>query len=476
MSIDPAQRPYEPRGAAKELIDGSHCRYPEILIEGPAGTGKTRAIAEKANLVCEKYPGCRILFCRKTRKSLNESVLVTYEEKVLTPDSKTKEGPTRAHRDKYTYPNGSEIILGGLDYPERLFSTEFDIICLFEATEATLHDYESLHRALRNGVLPYQQIIADCNPSFPSHWLWQRAHTDLMHHLPSRFEDNPSMTPEYLERLSKLTGVRRDRLYLGRWVAAEGAVWPEYDARVHLLDRFPIPDDWQRFRSIDFGYTNPFVCQWWAQDGDGRLYMYREIYMTGRTVRQHAEKINELSAGERIAATICDHDAEDRATLRESGIATSGARKDVASGIQAVAERLRSTGDGKARLYLLRDSLVEVDGRLTELRQPTCTAQEIEGYLWKMAEDGSNPKEEPDKQRCPDHGCDAMRYMVKHVDTHATAYVAALPTLGEDEKRQLARADRAEQLGLDKVDDWCTVDNDAIWEPLDGDRNKETRY
>ena len=30
--------------------------------------------------------------------------------------------------------------------------------------------------------------------------------------------------------------------------------------------------------SVDFGFTNPIVIQWWAEDPDGRLYLYRELY------------------------------------------------------------------------------------------------------------------------------------------------------------------------------------------------------
>ena len=41
---------------------------------------------------------------------------------------------------------------------------------------------------------------------------------------------------------------------------------------VHVVDPFDIPTDWSRYLSIDFGYTNPFVAQWWALDHDGRLY------------------------------------------------------------------------------------------------------------------------------------------------------------------------------------------------------------
>jgi hypothetical protein len=75
---------------------------------------------------------------------------------------------------------------------------------------------------------------------------------------------------------------------------------------------------WRKIRAIDFGYVNPFVCQWWAIDNDGRMFRYRELYMTGRTVKDHADKINLLSSGESYEATICDHDAEDRATLAAS--------------------------------------------------------------------------------------------------------------------------------------------------------------
>ncbi|GAG05846.1 unnamed protein product, partial [marine sediment metagenome] len=76
----PEHRPYEPHGAAKDLF---YFQGREVLIEGPAGTGKSRAIWEKLYAVAYKYPGCRILVVRKTRESMTESVLVTWEDKVL---------------------------------------------------------------------------------------------------------------------------------------------------------------------------------------------------------------------------------------------------------------------------------------------------------------------------------------------------------------------------------------------------------
>ena len=77
---------YCPTGAADALFDMTH---PEILIEGPAGTGKTRAIAEYIDSVCMENPGVRILVLRNVRADLAESVLVTFEKEVWWPGHAT---------------------------------------------------------------------------------------------------------------------------------------------------------------------------------------------------------------------------------------------------------------------------------------------------------------------------------------------------------------------------------------------------
>lgn len=411
---------YEPRGAARELW---RSREPEVLIEGPAGTGKSRAILEKILKRADKYPGSRHLICRKTRASMTESILVTFEEKVLPPGCPIKNGPARVQRQAYQLPNGSSIVVGGLDNPERTFSTEYDTIAVFEATEATENDWESLQRALRNGRTPYHQAIADCNPGAPQHWLNQRAIAGRMQRLLSRHEDNPLFFADgewtaagrkYLAVLDNLTGHRKARLRHGKWVSAEGAVYESFDAATHVIDSFPIPADWRRIRSIDFGFTNPFVCQWWAIDGDGRMYLYREIYKTRTLVEDHVPKILALSAGERFEATVADHDAEDRATAERHGLSTIPAHKAITPGIQAVSSRFNKAGDDKPRIFIFRDALVERDEDLAASKRPACTADEIDGYSYPKGQDGKPIKEEPLK--VDDHGCDAMRYGVAYVD------------------------------------------------------------
>jgi phage terminase large subunit len=333
-----------------------------------------------------------------------------------------------AHPEWYDYPNRSRVFVVGMDNSDKILSSERDVIYVNQAEELTLDDWEKLSTRCtgRAGNMPYAQMIGDCNPGAPSHWILQRRDAGALAFLESRHEDNPTLfeptTGQITELgtrtmavLNALTGVRKARLRQGKWVQAEGAIYEGWDRALHLIDRFEIPADWQRFRAVDFGYTAAFVCQWWAVDGDGRMYLYRELYMTHHTVKVHAGAIKELSEGERIQTTVCDHDAEDMATLRENGIATRPAEKAVSVGIQRVQERLKKAGDGKPRLFILRDSLVAVDEALRELKKPICTEQEIEGYVWA----NKATKEEPVK--VDDHGCDAMRYAVMYLDRKGVA-------------------------------------------------------
>jgi PBSX family phage terminase large subunit len=418
--ITAERRPYTPYGACRDLM---LCKDSEIIISGPAGTGKSCACMSKLYLCAVKpaYAGMRGLILRKTRESVSESALVTWEDHVVPAEHPILNGPNRHYRQSYSFPNGSEIVVAGMDKPSKIMSTEYDVIYVQESIELTEAEWEMLTTRLRHGVMPYQQIIGDTNPDRPTHWIKRRAEAGKLKLLEGRHEDNPTVTPEYLAKLDALTGPRKLRLRYGRWVQAEGVVYEGWDAAVHVVDRFEIPASWDRYWAIDFGFTAPFVWLAFALDPDGRLYCYREIYWTKRLVEDHARHIRELVSGEpRPKAIICDHDAEDRATLmRHLDMVTVPAWKAVGFGIQSVATRLRQAGDGKARLFFLRDSLVARDPALVEAKKPTSVLEEWDGYIWRE-DAGLRRGEEPLKQN--DHGMDAVRYMCASIDQGTIYY------------------------------------------------------
>src|SRR5262249_8274166 len=106
------------RGAALQLQGDAVA--PEVLLSGPAGTGKSLACLAKMHALAQAHPGFRGLIVRKTRESLTESTLVTFERDVLLPCprySYLAGGANRQTRHAYRYPNGSEIIISGLPVP-----------------------------------------------------------------------------------------------------------------------------------------------------------------------------------------------------------------------------------------------------------------------------------------------------------------------------------------------------------------------
>lgn len=417
-------------GAAAELW-----RYKghEAMLSGPFETGKTIASLHKLNALLLKYPKARALMVRKTYKSLINSAVVTYEQKVLEVPPEHPDNPIvkfgKSKPEWYDYPNGSRLVLGGMDNADKVLSAEYDFIYVNQAEELALDDWEKLTGRCtgRAGNSPYAQMFGDCNPGHPTHWIKQRAPLRMFN---SRHRDNPVLydpvTGEITEQgrrtmavLDALTGVRYKRGRLGLWAGAEGQVYEGWDDTVHVIDWFEPPKDWRRIRSIDFGFTNPFVCQWWALDHDDRMYRYRELYQAGLLVEDAARLINEASVGERIEATVADHDAEDRATLERYGIKTIAANKQVKTGIEAVQARVRVADDGKPRIFLMRDALIYEDETLIESHRPTNTAEEVPSYIWQPQAESKAAKEAPIK--VDDHGMDTMRYAVMYIDDSPSA-------------------------------------------------------
>lgn len=349
---------FMPYGAAR-LMWRSARR--EVLMAGPANTGKTRANLEKLHYCADKYPRMRGLMLRKTRKSLTQSAMVTYEQKVLPQGWLDNLIHFNTQDQQYEYPNGSILAVSGLDDPQKVMSSEWDMIYVNEATELDEGDWQALTIRLRNKAMPYQQLLGDCNPGPPNHWLKLRCERGATLMLESRHEDNPSVTDEDIATLDALTGIWLLRYRKGIWAAAEGAVYEnEWDAAIHRIQRFDISWQWPRYWVIDWGFRNPFCWQAWAQDSDGSLYRYHEIYRTGALVEDLAQEIMHVTAGEpRPTAIICDHDAEDRATFsKHTGYDTVAAYKPITMGIQAVQKRLKPKGNGKASLFFCMTALL----------------------------------------------------------------------------------------------------------------------
>lgn len=435
---------FEPVGVNAQFFS---CRDPEILNWGCAGSGKSITALNRLDFMCSKYSGIRCLIVRKTRASLTNSAMVSFEDKVLREGSAVlKDTLQRKNRTSYRYPNGSEIDLKGLDDPENVLSTEYDVIYIQECVQITENEYEMLLGRNRNNKMPYQCVIADTNPAAKTHWLRKRMDRDrldiygkptgkkMITAFHSTHYDNPfywdrkarSWTEaglKYVTKLSNYTGIMRKRYFEGEWVSSEGTVYPEFDIQTHVVSRknIPvIPAHWPRYMAIDWGYTNPCSIIVAAVDVDrlGAIYVFKEHYRSQMTVPEHAKIARKMMIGQPPpVAIICDHDAGDRAIFEaETGWTTIPAKKDKEINIQEVRLRLVPDEHGNCGLYFLDDMLLERDKTWEEDGNPVGMIEEFGAYSYRDKPDKVSAKEVPQDKW--DHSMDCLSYLCRHVSNH----------------------------------------------------------
>ncbi len=218
------------------------------------------------------------------------------------------------------------------------------------------------------------------------------------------WSDNPYLDREEIASLERTMDERtlQSRRY-GRFASTEGLVYPEFDERVHVIEPFTVPKEWQDNISIDPGLNNPLSAHWYAVDYDDNVYVVFEHYEAGRDVEYHAAKIKEIcgrldwkrdSRG-RVSALI-DSAAKQRTLASVKSVAelfyergilvNPDVDKDLFTGIARVKGYLRQ-GNGLPNIYIF-NTCVRLIG-------------ELKGYYWGS---GDVPR------KTNDHALDEMRY------------------------------------------------------------------
>lgn len=115
-------------------------------------------------------------------------------------------------------------------------------------------------------------------------------------YLPATLYDNPN--EEFVRiyegtLLDKPKHIREALLY-GNWDYTAGAYFDGWDPRVHVCKAFRIPDDWLRFRSLDWGFKSPGCVHWWAMDHEGDIVCEREMTYRDKSATMVAHDIKEI--------------------------------------------------------------------------------------------------------------------------------------------------------------------------------------
>ena len=207
-------------------------------------------------------------------------------------------------------------------------------------------------------------------------------------------DDNPSLSDEVRERYRRLySGVFYERFILGKWVAAEGLVYPMFSEEKHVAK--PLPESFEKYAvSCDYGTVNPSSFGLWGKCGEV-WYRISEYYYSSkregmsRTDEEHYEGLRRLIGGRRVLGVIVDPSAASfiECIRRHGEFPVIPAKNDVVSGIRRCSDALR-------------------DGRLMFGQDCADTLREFSLYRWDESRGGDVPIKEND------HAMDDMRYFV----------------------------------------------------------------
>ena len=116
--------------------------------------------------------------------------------------------------------------------------------------------------------------------------------------------------PMYVASLASQTNVAMRAAELeGSWDDVVGLAFPEFNEDVHVVQSFPVPQAWYKWRSCDWGYTTMASCLWFTMDWDNNIYVYRELTTTGVNAEEFAQLINELEVDETVGIGYLASDA-----------------------------------------------------------------------------------------------------------------------------------------------------------------------
>lgn len=238
------------------------------------------------------------------------------------------------------------------------------------------------------------RLIMDTNPDRPGHWLKQdyidKADQKTVAQFHWRLTDNTFLTRRYIDKIKASTpsGMFFDRDINGEWVAAEGAVYTDFDRNVHYVDIEDVPDIVRYWAGMDFGWEHPGALILLGEGDDGNVYLLKEWSSQHRSIDEWIRIIQcDIEPEIGRIRVYCDSARPDLINDMEcAGIDAWNAHKDVVAGIGTVASMFK-----QRRLFVVRQNVDRFD-------------DEIDAYVWKPGAD------EPVKQN--DDVMDAIRYAV----------------------------------------------------------------
>ena len=289
------------------------------------GWGKSYGCRAEAFIQCMSRPMIKWLAIRKTRPEIIKNFAEPMQRELLGKTGGKKLMHLSLWNNQIKFFNGSTIDLGYCRNEKDVTNyqgLEYDFICIEELTQRKEKEFRMLMNCLRSvtpGITP--NFFWSTNPWGIGHNRVKRIRLDRDFkewEVPSDYQlisanvyDNPILLknqPRYLDNLRALPDKLREAYLKGNRDVFDGQYFDEFNRDIHVISPY-IPKHWvkRRIACLDYWYTNPSAVYRIALMNNGKVIVYRELYVTGHTVKQLALRVKAMTPpDEKVSVLIYD--------------------------------------------------------------------------------------------------------------------------------------------------------------------------
>lgn len=377
-----------------------HCKKDAIICDGAVRSGKSLCMFVSFILwSMYSFNNASFAICGKTTSGVKRNIISPMSPVLKQLGFKTEfilsKGILKVEKNKI---KNTYYIFGGKDESSASLIQGMTLSgVMFD--EVALMPRSFVEQAIARCSVENSKFWFNCNPENPAHWFyreWIKKYNEknalYMHFT---MKDNASLSAKMISRYEKLySGAFYERFVLGKWVAAEGLVYPFFNDQC----KSEFVDNCKKYYiSCDYGTVNPSSFGLWGYK-DGIWYRLREYYYDSKkhgfqkTDEEYYAELERLAKDKNITAVICDPSAASFITCikRHAKFRVIPAKNDVIDGIRRVSDVLKN-------------------GQIKICNECVDAIREFSLYRW----DENTPKDAVKKEN--DHAMDDIRYFVSTV-------------------------------------------------------------
>lgn len=379
-----------------KILAFPYSKYDALICDGAVRSGKTSIMMWAfVRWAMENFSGQRFGVCGRTVDSCTKNIIVPFTAMSLAKERyiiRWRRGDKVMEVRRGAVTNYFEVFGGKDEASYTLVQGRTLAGVLLD--EVVLMPESFVNQALARCSVDGSRIWFSCNPGSPQHWFYKNwiegsAQRNALY-LHFNMRDNPALSDSILARYEAMySGVFYDRYILGKWVLAEGLIYPMFGDSC-VVDEEPGTEG-EYYISCDYGTLNPFSAQLWHWDGKTATCL-REYYYSGRETQanktddEYCTEIGRLAGNLPIRSIVVDPSAASFIeVLRRKQYIVRKAKNEVLNGIMLTARYLQ---DGTIKIH----------------RRCKDSIREFGLYRW----DDKATEDRPIKEN--DHAMDSIRY------------------------------------------------------------------